>query len=76
MSEIQKPVEEVVAVVEAAPAEVAAAPVVEEVAPVEVAPVEVAAATEATPEAAVETPKKEFEGEGVIGYKAPGGFIK
>ncbi|OBT86996.1 hypothetical protein VE02_04615 [Pseudogymnoascus sp. 03VT05] len=77
MSEIQKPVEEVVAVVEAAPAEVVAAPV-EEVAPVEVAPVEVAAATteEATPEAAVETPKKEFEGEGVIGYKAPGGFIK
>ncbi|KFY78329.1 hypothetical protein V499_02502 [Pseudogymnoascus sp. VKM F-103] len=77
MSEIQKPVEEVVAVVEAAPAEVVAAPV-EEVAPVEVAPVEVAAATteEATAEAAVETPKKEFEGEGVIGYKAPGGFIK
>lgn len=77
MSEIQKPVEEVVAAVEAAPAEVVAA--VEEVAPVEVAPVEVAAATttteEATPEAAVETPKK-FEGEGVIGYKAPGGFIK
>jgi hypothetical protein len=76
MSEIQKPVEEVVAAVEAAPAEVVAAPV-EEVAPVEVAPVEGAAATteEATPEAAVETPKK-FEGEGVIGYKAPGGFIK
>ncbi|OBT72823.1 hypothetical protein VF21_08289 [Pseudogymnoascus sp. 05NY08] len=72
MSEIQKPVEEVVAVVEAAPVEVVAAPVEE------VAPVEVAAATteEATPEAAVETPKKEFEGEGVIGYKAPGGFIK
>ncbi|KFY47080.1 hypothetical protein V494_00183 [Pseudogymnoascus sp. VKM F-4513 (FW-928)] len=78
MSEIQKPVvDEVVAPVEAAaPAEVVAAPVEEVVAPVEVAPVEVAAATEATPEAATETPKKEFEGEGVIGYKAPGGFIK
>ncbi|OBT65471.1 hypothetical protein VE03_04962 [Pseudogymnoascus sp. 23342-1-I1] len=75
MSEIQKPVEEVVAAVEAAPAEVVAAPV-EEVAPVEGAPVEVAAATEATPEAAVETPKEEFKGEGLIGYKAPGGFIK
>ncbi|KFZ15208.1 hypothetical protein V502_05728 [Pseudogymnoascus sp. VKM F-4520 (FW-2644)] len=76
MSEIQKPVvDEVVAAVEAAPAEVVAAPV-EEVAPVEVAPVEVAATTEATTEAAVETPKEEFKGEGVIGYKAPGGFIK
>ncbi|KFX92118.1 hypothetical protein O988_07421 [Pseudogymnoascus sp. VKM F-3808] len=78
MSEIQKPVEEVAAVVEAAPAEVVAAPV-EEVTPAEVAPVEVAAATEApaaTEEAAVETPKEEFKGEGLIGYKAPGGFIK
>ncbi|KFY21656.1 hypothetical protein V493_07215 [Pseudogymnoascus sp. VKM F-4281 (FW-2241)] len=76
MSEIQKPVvDEVVAAVETAPAAVVAAPV-EEVTPVEVAPVEVAAATEDTPEAAVETPKKEFEGEGLIGYKAPGGFIK
>ncbi|KFY66142.1 hypothetical protein V496_02167 [Pseudogymnoascus sp. VKM F-4515 (FW-2607)] len=76
MSEIQKPVEEVVAAVDAAPAAVVAAPV-EEVAPVEVAPVE--PTTEATTEeaaAAVETPKEEFKGEGLIGYKAPGGFIK
>ncbi|ELR07393.1 hypothetical protein VC83_07504 [Pseudogymnoascus destructans] len=72
MSEIQKPVEEVVDVVDAAPAEVVVAPV-EEVAPVEIAP---ATTDEVTPEAAVETPKKEFDGEGVIGYKAPGGFIK
>lgn len=76
MSEIQKPVvDEVVAAVEAAPAEVVAAPV-EEAAPVEAAPVDAAAATTEATEAAVETPKKEFEGEGLIGYKAPGGFIK
>ncbi|KAL5346273.1 hypothetical protein ACLOAV_008541 [Pseudogymnoascus australis] len=77
MSEIQKPVEEVVAVVDAAPAAVVAAPV-EEVVAAEVAPVEPAAATEATTEeaAVVETPKEEFKGEGLIGYKAPGGFIK
>jgi len=76
MSEIQKPVEEqVVPAVEAAAVEVA--PAVEET-PVETAP----AATEAVAEEAgvtetkVDTPKKEFDGEGVIGYKGPGGFIK
>lgn len=56
------------AVVESAPApattEVAAAPAVEETKPV----VEEAA----KPEVA----KEEFYGEGVLGYKAPGGFLK
>lgn len=56
------------AVVESAPApattEIAAAPAVEETKPVveEVAMPEVA--------------KEEFHGEGVLGYKAPGGFLK
>lgn len=69
MSEVQKPaVEEQAAVaVDATPVE---APVVEE------APAETTADVEATPEAKPEAAKKEFEGEGLIGYKAPGGFIK
>lgn len=73
MSEVQKPVveEQPAAVVEATPVEVAP---VEETA-VEAAPAEAAAVEEAT-EAKVEEAKKEFEGEGLIGYKAPGGFIK
>ena len=56
------------AVVESAPApattEVAAAPAVEETKPV--------AEEAAKPEIATE----EFHGEGVLGYKAPGGFLK
>jgi hypothetical protein len=73
MSEVQKPTveEQPAAVVEATPAEVAP---VEET-PVEAAPAEVAA-VDAAPDAKAEAPKKEFEGEGLIGYKAPGGFIK
>ena len=94
MSDVQKPVEEQPAPVEATPAvEPAAETKVEEpvaaeapaapetTAAAEPAPdaIEPAAATE-TPEAPVKaaTPtKKEFTGEGTLGYKAPGGnFLK
>jgi hypothetical protein len=81
MSEVQKPVEaETVAPVEAAPvvAEPVHAPVAAESAPV--APVtesngdviEPAAATDAPAVEKVAEPAK-FAGEGVLGYKAPGG---
>lgn len=79
MSEITKPVETTpVAVEETVPetkveepvVPAATEPVVETPATTE----EVAAAADPTP-AVVETPK-EFTGEGVLGYKAPGGFLK
>lgn len=79
MSEVQKPVEELPAlVVEATPA----AEPVAEAAVIDAAPVATEAETVDAPVAVAEpateeeTPKKEFEGEGVLGYKAPGGFIK
>jgi len=86
MSEVQKPVVE-----EQAAAAFEATPLVEPVAETKVADAApaaaepVAAESEAAPAAAdpateadakPETPKKEFEGEGILGYKAPGGFIK
>ena len=72
MLKVQKPnvEEQPAAAVEATPAEVAP---VEET-PVEAAPAEVAA-VDAAPDAKAEAPK-EFAGEGLIGYKGPGGFIK
>lgn len=87
MSEIQKPVadEQPAAVVESAPvvSEPVAETKVEESAPaveesstvVEPTPA-VTEAVEAETPAKVETPKKEFTGEGILGYKGPGGFIK
>lgn len=72
MSEVQKPTVE-----EQAPVAAEAAPV--EAAPVEETPAETAPAAadaKAESETKDETTKKEFEGEGLIGYKAPGGFIK
>jgi hypothetical protein len=80
MSEAQKPVETPVAAVEeATPAvvepvpEVAAEETATEAAPAAVEePVVEAAAVEPV----VEAPKKEFAGEGILGYKGPGGFLK
>lgn len=69
MSEVQKP-----AVEEQAPVAVDATPA--EVPAVEETTAETAADAEVVPEAKPEAAKKEFEGEGLIGYKAPGGFIK
>jgi hypothetical protein len=88
MSEVQNPVEETPALVEATPVEPTTETKAEEtVAP---APEETTAAAEPAkdeePAAATEAPaattkatppKKEFTGEGVLGYKAPGGnFVK
>lgn len=85
MSEIQKPVEDPVPAV--AETSVVEPLKTEEAAPVAPAadtetPVAAETTTEATEPAAaaeetaaVETPK-EFDGSGILGYKAPGGFIK
>lgn len=79
MSEIQKPVDAVPAVAETAAVEPLKAEETAPVAATETPAVEpTTETTEATetPAAAVETPKKEFDGTGILGYKAPGGFIK
>ena len=84
MSEMPKPVEEQpAAMVEATPT---IEPVAETVEPAAAETttaaepttdsIEPAAATETSAATAAATPKKEFTGEGTLGYKAPGGFIK